>query len=69
MQKDFISQYQPTGFFVNLESHIYGVCINIKDIDRADEITERILAERKEQIDSWKQEWAEQESREVLVNE
>lgn len=69
MEENFISQYQATGFYLNLESHTYGVCINIKDIDRADEIKQQIMADRKEQIESWKKMWQEQENEEVLVNE
>lgn len=59
MEKNFISQWQATEFYVNLESHTYGVCINIKDIDRADEIIQQVMTERKEQIESWIKHWKE----------
>lgn len=59
MEKNFISQYQATGFYVNLPSKQYGVCINIKDIDRKDEIIQHILEENKESIEAWKKEWRE----------
>lgn len=59
MEQNFISQYQATGFYVNLESHTYGVCINIKDIDRKNEIIQQILEKNKESIEAWKNEWKE----------
>ena len=59
MERNFISQYQATGFYVNLESHTYGVCINIKDIDRKDEIIQQILEKNKESIKAWTREWEE----------
>ncbi len=71
MKKNFISQYQATGFYLNLESHTYGVCINIKDVDRADEILEHYYSDKDNQasIAAWKKNWQEQENEEVLVNE
>lgn len=57
MEKNYISEWQPTGFYVNLESKIYGVCINIKDKDKAEEIINYFRETRKEQIESWKQDW------------
>lgn len=59
MEQNFISQWQATGFYVNLESRTYGVCINIKDIDRKDEIIQQILEENKESIEAWKKQWEE----------
>lgn len=59
MEKNFISQWQATGFYVNLTSKQYGVCINIKDIDRKDEIIQQILEKNKESIKAWKKEWEE----------
>lgn len=44
---------------MNLESRTYGVCINIKDIDRKDEIIQQILEENKESIEAWKKQWEE----------
>ena len=57
MEKNFISEWQQTRFYLNLESRTYGVCINIKDIDRADEIINQFKQERKLQIESWKKDW------------
>jgi hypothetical protein len=57
MEVNFISEYQATGFYVNLESKTYGVCINIKDVDRAQEIINYFKKTRKQQIEAWKQEW------------
>ena len=59
MEKNFISEYQATCFYVNIPSKQYGVCINIKDIDRAGEITRECLEENKESIKAWKKEWEE----------
>lgn len=59
MERNFISQWQATGFYVNLESHIYGVCINISDIDRKDEIIQQILEENEQSIEAWKRNWKE----------
>lgn len=60
MQRDFISQYQATGFYLDLESHTYGVCINIKDFDRKDEILEHYYSDSDNQasIEAWKKELA-----------
>ena len=57
MEKNFISQYQATSFYVNIPAKQYGVCINIRDIEKADEIIKEILEENKETIESWKKEW------------
>lgn len=57
MEKNFISQYQATGFYVNLPSKQYGVCVNIKDIDKAEEIIKECLEQNKKSIEAWKREW------------
>lgn len=57
MEKNFISQYQATCFYVNLPAKQYGVCINIKDLDKAEEIINYFKETRKEQIEAWKKEW------------
>ncbi|MBP3463772.1 MAG: hypothetical protein J6K45_04750 [Clostridia bacterium] len=59
MEINFISKYQTTSFYVNLVNHTYGVYINIKDIDKKDEIIQQILEENKERIESWKKDWKE----------
>lgn len=59
MEENFISNWQSTGFYLNLETKTYGVCINIDDIDKADEIIDYFRKTRKQQIETWKQEWKE----------
>lgn len=59
MEKNFVSQYQATCFYVNLPSKQYGVCINIKDINNAEEIIRKFLEENKQSIEAWKREWKE----------
>lgn len=56
MEKNFISQYQSTCFYVNSSAKQYGVCINIKDIDRADEIMKYFYNDEmnKRSIEAWK---------------
>lgn len=57
MENNFISEWQQTCFYVNLESKIYWVCINIKDIDKSEELTKEILESNKDSIQAWKKEW------------
>lgn len=57
MEKNYISEIEDTHFFVKIASKIYGVCINIKDLDRAEEIINYFKETRKEQIEAWKKEW------------
>ncbi len=57
MEKNFISEYQPTCFYVNMPAKQYGVCVNIKDIDKAEEIIKECLEQNKASIEAWKQEW------------
>ena len=57
MENNFISEWQQTCFYVNLESKIYGVCINIKDIDKSEELIKEILESNKDSIQAWKKEW------------
>lgn len=59
MEKNYISEYEQTHFYVSLINKTYGVCINIKDLDRAEEIIQYFKETRKEQIEAWKQEWKE----------
>lgn len=59
MEKNFISRYQPTCFYVNLEAKQYGVCVNIKDIDEAEEIIKQCLEQNKRSIEAWKELWKE----------
>ena len=59
MEKNFISEYQATCFYVNLPAKQYGVCINIKDIDKTDEIMRYFYNNEmnKRSIEEWKKEW------------
>lgn len=57
MEKNFISRYQATCFYVNLPAKQYGVYVNIKDIDRAEEIIKECLEQNKASIEAWKKEW------------
>ena len=59
MEKNYISEYKQTHFYINSINKIYGVCINVKDEDRAEEIIRHFREDRKEQIEAWKQEWKE----------
>lgn len=61
MEKNFILEYQPTSFYLNIPSKQYGVCINIKDIDRKEEIINYFRKTKKEQIEAWKNLWQEEE--------
>ena len=42
---------------LKITKKIYGVCINIRDLDRAEEIIDYFKNARKEQIEAWKREW------------
>lgn len=57
MEKNYISEYKQTHFYVNITKKIYGVCINIKDLEKKEEIINHFLTTRKEQINSWLQSW------------
>ena len=57
MEKNFISEYQPTCFYVNMPDKQYGVYVNIKDIDKAEEIIKECLEQNKVSIEAWKKEW------------
>lgn len=60
MRKDFISVVQATCFYVLLEKKQYGVCINIKDIDKKEEIMDHFYNDEmnKKNIEFWENEWA-----------
>ena len=59
MEKNFISEYQPTCFYINIPEKQYGVRVNIKDIDKAGEIIKECLEQNKVSIKAWKQKWKE----------
>lgn len=61
MEKNYISEIEGTHFFVKITSKTYGVCINIKDLDKAEEIINHFKTTRKEQIEAWKKEWQQKE--------
>lgn len=56
MEKNYISEIEDTHFFIKITKKIYGVCINIRDLDRAEEIIDYFKNTRKEQIEAWKRE-------------
>lgn len=62
MEKNYISEIEDTHFFINIASKIYGVCINIKDLNRAEEIINYFKKTRKEQVEAWKKEWQQEGS-------
>ena len=61
MENNFISLYQQTCFYVDLSAKQYGVCINVKDIDRKHEIMENFYNDEanKRTREAWKNEWKE----------
>ena len=61
MEKNYISEIEDTHFFIKITRKTYGVCINIKDLDRAEEIINYFKETRKEQIEAWKKEWQQEE--------
>ena len=61
MEKNYISEIEDTHFFIKITKKIYGVCINIRDLDRAEEIIDYFKNARKEQIEAWKREWQQEE--------
>ena len=52
MEKNYISEIEDTHFFIKITKKIYGVCINIRDLDRAEEIIDYFKNARKEQIEA-----------------
>ena len=58
MKKNSISKTMKTCFYVNIVTKEYGVIVNIKDIEEAEEIIQHFKTEKKEQIEAWKQEWS-----------
>lgn len=61
MEKNYISEIEDTHFFIKITKKIYGVCINRRDLDRAEEIIDYFKNTRKEQIEAWKREWQQEE--------
>lgn len=59
MEKNYITEYQETCFYVSMPDKQYGVYINIKDIDKADEIIKGIYNDEKTKrtIEALKKEW------------
>ena len=57
MENNFISATMNTGFYVNLENKTYGVCVNIKDIDKSEELIKEIIESNKDSIEAWQKEW------------
>lgn len=59
MEKNYISEHEETCFYINSANKTYGVCVNIKDLERAEEIIQHFRKDRKMQIEAWQQEWKE----------
>ncbi len=59
MEKNYISEHVKTCFYIDGTSKTFGVCINIKDLERVDEIIQYFKETKKEQIEAWKQLWKE----------
>ena len=57
MEKSYISHYLPTCFYVDFEKRLYGVQVNIKDIDKAKELIKKGLEKNKQCIEALKNEW------------
>ena len=57
MEKNYISKYEETHFYIDIARQLYGVCININDIDSKDEIIAHFKTTRKKQIQTWLKEW------------
>lgn len=61
MEENYISKYEKTHFYVNIVNRIYGVCINIDDTDKAEQIIAYFKKDRKKQIEAWKKEWEQED--------
>lgn len=57
-EKNIVQDYSDTFFYTTLLCNPirYGVAVNIKDIDKKQEIIEKIKRDRKEQIEAWNEE-------------
>ena len=58
MENNFVSATMNTGFYVNLENKTYGIYINMKDIDKSEELIKEIIASNKDSIQAWQREWS-----------
>ncbi len=59
MEKNYISEYIETCFYIDHANKKYGVCINVKDLDRAEEIKRYFKETEKERIKAWQHLWKE----------
>jgi len=57
MEENYISERIETCFYIDNVNKKYGACINVKDLDRAEEIKQRFKEQKKEQIKAWQQMW------------
>jgi len=57
MEKNFIGVSRKTCFYVDLVNKNYGACINIKEVDKSEELIKEILESNKNTIQAWKKEW------------
>lgn len=60
MNKNYVSQIEPTHFYVNIVRKLYGVCINSKDLSEKDKIIQYFEKTRKQQIEAWEKQWREE---------
>ena len=57
MEVNYISEWRKTCFYIDFEHKTYGICINIKDIDSAEEIIKNVKETRRATIETLKDEW------------
>ena len=57
MEVNYISEWRKTCFYIDFERKTYGICINIKDIDSAEEIIKNVKETRRATIETLKDEW------------
>lgn len=59
MEKNYISEHIETCFYVNWINKTYGVYINIKDLEKSEEIKQYFKETERERIKALQQEWKE----------
>ena len=57
MEKNYITENQETYFYVDAVLKEYGVCVNNKYKEEAEEIIKECLEQNRRMIEAWKQEW------------
>ncbi len=59
MEKNYISEHIETCFYVDWINKTYGVYINIKDLEKSEEIKQYFKETEREQIKALQKEWEE----------